>query len=253
MPIANFSLENKVALITGAGGGIGRCLSIGLAEAGADVVLTGRNEDKLKAVEKDCKTTGRQALSIKADISQKAEIDKLVDEALAQFKKIDILVNNAARSIMVPMIGMREDGWDKILNTNLKGPFLLCQAVAKPMTSQGGGNIINITTAGDQKTIPGLGPYCVSKAGLHMLTKVLAVEWAPYKINVNAVGPGLVQTEFSRPLWDSKDYASYITARIPQGRVAKPEEVVGAVIFLASDASSHITGQTLYVDGGYLA
>ena len=148
---------------------------------------------------------------------------------------------------------LREDGWDKIFNTNCKGAFLLSRAVAKVMMEQGGGRIINITTVGAVRGGAGMGVYHASKAALSMLTKCMAVEWAPYNINVNAVGPGLTKTAFSQPIWANPEVEKSIAARIPKGRLAEPEEIVGAVLFLCSEDSSFITGQSIYVDGGTLA
>ncbi|HID62886.1 MAG TPA: SDR family oxidoreductase, partial [Anaerolineae bacterium] len=167
--------------------------------------------------------------------------------------RIDILVNNAARSFMRSLLELREDGWDKVFDTNVKAVFLLSRAVARRMIEQGGGCIINITTVGAERGGRNIAAYLASKAALKMLTMCMAVEWAQYNINVNAVGPGVTRTHFSQPLWGNPDLAERIVSAIPKGRIAEPEEIVGAVLFLASDASSYITGQTIYVDGGFLA
>ena len=172
---------------------------------------------------------------------------------LDAFKKIDILVNNAARSFMVPLMDLREDGWDKIFDTNCKAVWLLSRAVAKRMGEQGGGRIINITTVGAVRGGAGMGIYHASKAALAMLTKCMAVEWAWFNINVNAVGPGLTKTDFSKPIWSNPDVEKMMTQRIPKGRLAESEEIVPAVLFLCSEGTDYITGETIYVDGGSLA
>ncbi len=186
------------------------------------------------------------------DITDSEQLQRLVDVTLREFAQIDILVNNAAKSYLKPLVELREDGWDKIFNTNCKAPFLLSRAVARHMMDQGGGRIINITTVGAERAAPGMGAYHASKAALKMLTMCMAAEWAPFNINVNAVGPGLTRTEFSQALWSAPEIQEQIVKRIPRGRIAEPEEIVGAVLFLASGASEFITGQTIYVDGGMM-
>jgi NAD(P)-dependent dehydrogenase (short-subunit alcohol dehydrogenase family) len=175
-----------------------------------------------------------------------------VNAAVKEYGKIDILVNNAARSFLRSLLDLREDGWDKVFDTNVKAVWLLSRAVARKMIEQKSGKIINITTIGAEKAEPGMAAYGSSKAALKMLTRCMAREWAQYGIQVNAVGPGLTRTDFSKPIWSNPDVAKHVAARIPMGRLAEPEEIVGSVLFLASDAARFITGHSIYVDGGSL-
>ncbi|MEW6614573.1 MAG: 3-oxoacyl-ACP reductase family protein [Thermodesulfobacteriota bacterium] len=248
--LQEFSLDNKVAIVTGGGKGIGRAIALGLAKAGADVVVCSRNLPDLEGVSGEIKKMGRDSLAIVADVTKKEDIENLVAKTREKFGRIDILVNNAATSYLRPLMELREEGWDKVFNTNLKAVFLLSREAAMVMKEQGGGRVINITTVGAEKAENNMGAYSTSKAALKMLTKSMALEWAPFKINVNAVGPGLTKTDFSKPLWRNPDIAKGISGSIPLGRIAEPEDIVGAVVFLASDASSYITAQSIYVNGG---
>jgi len=253
MSIPALSLDGKVAIVTGGSRGIGRSIALGFAEAGADVVIASRTAADLEKVAQEIEARGRRALAVPANIGVKAEVDDLVAKTLDGFSTVDILVNNAAMNIMRPLIELRDDGWDKVMNVCLKGYFLCSQAVAKVMMEKQSGNIINITSEGAAKAAVGLGAYSIVKAGVVMLTQLLAVELARYKIRVNAIGPSLVRTKFSEPMWANPDSLKAIEARIPLGRIAEPEDIMSVALFLASDASSYVTGQTLYVDGGTLA
>ncbi|MDY6834612.1 MAG: SDR family oxidoreductase [Chloroflexota bacterium] len=249
----SFSLQNKVVLVTGGSRGIGKAIALGFAEAGADVVICSRKAPDLEAVAEEIRGLGRKSLAVPTNITVKEEVDNLVNKTLEEFEHIDILVNNAAMNILSPLLDLREDGWDKIMNTDLKGYYLCSQAVGKVMVGRGGGNIINIASTAAVKSAPGMGAYCIAKAGVIMLTQVLSTELVPSKVRVNAIAPSMVKTRFSQPLWNVPEVESMITAQIPLGRLAEPEEMVGAALFLASDASSYITGQTLFLDGGSLA
>jgi dehydrogenase/reductase SDR family protein 4 len=249
---AQHDLSGNVAIVTGGGKGIGKAIALELAQAGASVVVASRTEAEIKAVAEEIRGTGGGALAAVTDLTVSDQIDKLVEITIREFDRIDILVNNAAQSYMRPLLDFKEESWDRIFDTNCKGAFLLSRAVARKMIDQGGGKIINITTVGAERGSVGLGVYHASKAALKMLTMCMAAEWAPYNINVNAVGPGLTRTEFSRPIWDHPERAKRYLSAVPEGRVAEPEEIAGAVLFLASDASNFITGQSIYVDGGYL-
>ena len=196
---------------------------------------------------------GYAAIAHQTDITQNDQIEALVKATADAFGgRIDILVNNAARSFFRPLMDMREDGFDKIFNTNVKGPFLLSRAVAKVMMGHGGGKIIT-STIGAERGGPMMGGVHASKAAVKMLTMCMATEWAPFKILVNAVGPGLTRTHFSAPIWSNPEMERQLTARIPMARLGEAEDVVGAVLFLCSEASAYITGQSIYVDGGNLA
>lgn len=246
-------LSAKVAIITGGGKGIGKAIALELAEAGATVVVASRTEAEIAAVAEEIRGAGGIALAVVTDLMVTEQIENLVEATIREFGRVDLLVNNAAESYMRPLLDFGEEGWDRIFDTNCKGAFLLSRAVAKKMIGQGRGKIINITTVGAERGGVGLGVYHASKAALKMLTMCMAAEWAPYNINVNAVGPGLTRTEFSRPIWDHPERAEEYLSAVPKGRVAEPDEIAGAVVFLASDASDFITGQSIYVDGGYLA
>jgi NAD(P)-dependent dehydrogenase (short-subunit alcohol dehydrogenase family) len=248
----HFVLNDRVAIVTGGGKGIGKSIALALADAGANVVVCSRTQDDLEKIAQEIQQKGRKALAIKADITVKEELNNLVQKTVAEFKRIDILVNNAGLSYLRPMLDFKEEGWDRIFNTNVKAVFLLGREVAKIMKEQGGGRIINITTGGAERAGLNMGPYHASKAALKMLSMCMAVEWAPFKINVNCVGPGLTRTEFSKPLWNNPDIYKIVAGNIPFGRIAEPEEIAGAVVFLASDAANFITGHSIYVDGGAL-
>jgi NAD(P)-dependent dehydrogenase (short-subunit alcohol dehydrogenase family) len=249
----NYDLSGKVAVVTGGGKGIGRAIALGLAECGAKLVLASRTKEELDKVANEIRENGGKAVPVVTDLMVAEQIDRLVEATVEAYNRVDILINNAARSFLRPLMDLREDGWDKVFGTNCKAVFLLSRAVAKIMAEQGGGRIVNITTVGAVRGGAGMGVYHASKAALSMLTKCMAVEWAPLNINVNAVGPGLTKTGFSEPIWGNPEVEQMVAARIPKGRLAEPEEIVGAVLFLCSEDSSYITGDSIYVDGGSLA
>ena len=245
-----FDLSGKTAIVTGAGRGIGRVIAIGLAESGANVVLCSRTKAEIDAVADEIRNKGSKALSVATDLTVHEQLENLVDAAVKEFGRVDILVNNAARSFLRGLLDLREDGWDKCFNTNVKAVWLLSRLVARRMIEQKYGRIINITTVGAEKAESGMAAYGCSKAALKHLTRCMAREWAPFGINVNAVAPGFTRTDFSKPIWSSPDVEKLICQAIPKGRIAEPEDVVGAVLFLASGAADYITGDTIYVDGG---
>ena len=246
----DFSLQGKVAVVTGGSRGIGQAIALGIARAGADVVVTSRKLPDLEKVAEEIKGLGRKSLAVAAHVGRMEEIDNLVSKVKEEFGRIDILVNNAATNpAMDSALDVSERAWDSIMNLNLKGLFFLSQAVARVMKEQGGGRIVNIASvAGITPDI--LPVYSISKAGVIMVTKVMASEWAKYNIRVNTVAPGMTRTRFSEALWSNPDILQGAMFRTPMGRIAEPEEMVGAVIYLASDASSYVTGQVIAVDGG---
>jgi dehydrogenase/reductase SDR family protein 4 len=246
----SFSLSGKVALVTGGSRGIGKAIAMGLAKFGADVAVTSRKLPDLEEVAAEIKGLGRRSMAVATHVGRIDEIKNLVPKVKDEFGRIDILVNNAGTNpTMDPAIDIEERAWDSIMNLNLKGLFFLSQVVAKQMKEQGGGKIINVASvAGITPDI--LPVYSISKAGVIMATKVMAQQWAQYNIRVNAIAPGLVKTRFSEALWGNPDIAQAVMTRTPLQRVAEPDEMVGAVIFLASDASSYVTGHVLVVDGG---
>ena len=252
MGVAGFSLAGKVAIITGGKRGIGRAIALAFAEAGADIVVCSRvvEDGQLGAVAAEIQRLGRHSLAVQTDITRKTDVDNLVQRVMDEFGGIDILVNNAAMNIMAPLLELREDGWDRIINTDLKGYYLCCQAVGKRMVDRKRGNIINMASTAAMKARQKMGAYCIAKAGVVMLTRVLALELASYNIRVNAIAPSTVKTKFSQPLWSEPETLKRIEAEIPLGRLAEPGDIIGTALFLASDASSYITGHTIIVDGG---
>jgi NAD(P)-dependent dehydrogenase (short-subunit alcohol dehydrogenase family) len=249
---SKFDLSGKVAIVTGGGKGIGRAISLGLAAAGASVALCGRTQQDIENVADEIRKAGGKALAVVTDLTVNEQLENLVNTTIKEWRRIDILVNNAARSFLRSLLDLREDGWDKVFDTNVKAVWLLSRLAARKMIEQKYGRIINITTIGAEKAELGMAAYGCSKAALKMLTRCLAREWAQYGINVNAVGPGLTKTDFSKPIWSNPDLAKHVATMIPQGRLAEAEDIVGSVLFLASDAADYITGQTIYVDGGTL-
>jgi NAD(P)-dependent dehydrogenase (short-subunit alcohol dehydrogenase family) len=246
-------LTGKVAIVTGGGRGIGKAIALGLAECRARIMVAARTAADIEAVADEILSRGGEAVAMVTDLTQSERIDELVESTVKAFGRIDILVNNAARSFLRPLLDLREDGFDKIFDTNVKGTFLLSRAAAKVMMQHGGGRIVNITTVGAERGGPMMGVYHASKAAVKMLTMCMATEWATLNILVNAVGPGMTRTDFSKPIWSNPEIERTITSRIPMGRLAEPEDIVGAVQFLCSDAAKFITGQSIYVDGGTLA
>lgn len=250
-----FMLSGKVALVTGGSRGIGQAIALGLAEAGADIALASRKLPDLEAVAHDISQMGRKALPVAANLRHMEELDNLVNKTVAEFRHIDILVNNAATNpVFGSVFDIEEKPWDVTMGLNLKGSFFLSQKVGRIMRDSGqGGSIINIASEDGIRPRVGLGVYAISKAGLVMLTRVLAEEWGQYKIRVNTIAPGLVKTRFSEALWDNPLIRENAEGDTALARVAEPEEMVGAALFLASDASSYMTGQTVLVDGGHFS
>jgi NAD(P)-dependent dehydrogenase (short-subunit alcohol dehydrogenase family) len=249
---AKFDLSGKVAIVTGGGRGIGRAIAIGLADAGASVAIAGRTAEQLEEAAGQIRATGAQVLAVPTDLTDTNQIEQLAAKTVETFGRVDILVNNAARSFLRSLLDLREDGWDKVFAVNVKAAWLMSRVVVRKMIEQKSGRIINITTVGAEKAELGMAAYDCSKAALKMLTRCMAREWAPFGIHVNAVGPGLTRTAFSQPIWSNPDLVEHVTSLLPMGRIAEPEEIVPAVLFLASDAASYMTGHTIYVDGGAL-
>ena len=255
MTVPSFPLSGKVAIVTGGRRGIGKAIALALAEAEADIAVCDRvtEDGELEAVADEVKRLGRRSLAVQADITRKADVDSLMQRVVDEFGVIDILVNSAAMNIRAPLLELREEGWDRVIDTDLKGYYLCSQAVGKQMVSQKRGNIINIASTAAMKAAPEMGAYCIAKAGVVMLTRVLALELAQYSIRVNAIAPYMVKTKFSQPLWSDSETLKQIESEIPLGRLAEPGDIIGSVLFLASDASSYITGHTIIVDGGLSA
>ncbi len=249
--IASFDLGGKVALVTGANTGIGQGIALALAEAGAELVLVGRTapDETLKALESDVRT----AHFIPADLAQVGGIDEVVEAALAVAGRIDILVNNAGTIRRADAVDFTEEDWDAVVDLNLKSAFFMCQRVGRHMIARGSGKIINIASMLSFQGGIRVPSYTASKSGLAGITRLLANEWAAKGINVNAIAPGYVETANTAQLRADPDRARSILDRIPAGRWAKPADMGGAAVFLASDASDYVNGHVLAVDGGWLA
>lgn len=251
-----FDLTGKVALVTGASSGIGRAAAIALAMQGAHVAVAARRLDRLESLVSEIKSRGKQALALKMDVTKKDEITAAVAKTVETFGRLDILVNNAGVAEFSSFLEMTEEQWDKTLDTNLKGYFLVAQAASRQMLKNKWGRIINIASiasGGVGVGFPSIAHYCASKGGIVALTEALSGELAPMSILVNCIGPGLIETEMTQNITKDPKQMAGFTGRIPLKRAGKPEEIASAVVFLASDESSYTTGATLYVDGGWLA
>jgi NAD(P)-dependent dehydrogenase (short-subunit alcohol dehydrogenase family) len=250
----SFRLDGKVALVTGGGRGLGRTMALALAEAGADVAIAGRTLATVEATAEELsKETGRRVQAFQADVSRQDDVTRLTAEVTAAMSAIDILVNNAGNNIRGPVQELTEADWDTVLNTNLKGPFLCAQAIGPAMAKRGWGRIINLGSILSVIAIPGRAPYASAKAGLTSLTRVLALEWAGTGVTVNAICPGPFGTEMNRALLDDPvKYAEFVR-NIPLGRWGEVDELAGVAVLLASDASSFITGSSVFIDGGWTA
>ncbi len=244
-------LKGKVSLITGSTRGLGKEFAVGFAKEGSDVIIHGRDKEKAKAVAKEVEGLGIRAMGVSGDVSVSRDVERMVEEVIQSFGRIDILVNNAGvNPFILEAEKIGEEGWDQVLGVNLKGVFLCCQAVGRRMIGQGGGKIINIASAAGILGEQGFLPYCVSKAGVIMLTRVLAYEWSRYNILVNAIAPGIVAGGMNTPILKKEPLVSGLASQIPLKRLAKPEEIVRIALFLASEDSSYINGTTLLADGG---
>lgn len=248
-----FDLRGKVALVTGASRGLGRAMAQGLAEAGADLVITSRHLSEVEHTASELASGGRKVLPLQADVTRAAEVEKAVTRAVAALGGIDILVNNAGINIRKPALDLTESDWDQTLDINLKGCFLVAQAVGRHMLARQRGSVVNIASMLASVVHADRAAYASSKGGLVQLTKVLAVEWAPSNVRVNAICPGPFLTDLNKPILNDPEKVKYFMDRLPMKRFGKPEELVGSVIFLASEASSFITGTTIYIDGGWTA
>jgi len=248
-----FSLEGKVGVITGGTSGIGRALSLGLAEAGADVVATARRQQQVDETAAEIEALGRQTLRLASDVCDRSSLDQLLAAILQRFGKVDILINCAGRIKRTPTLTMPEEEWSAILDTNLTGTLRACQVFGRPMLDRGYGRIINIASLNSFVALSDVAAYAASKAGVVSLTRSLAVEWSKRGVTVNAIAPGVFRTDLNAQLLDSTPRGQELLMRTPMGRFGKTEELIGAAVYLASAAASFVTGQTLVVDGGFLA
>jgi NAD(P)-dependent dehydrogenase (short-subunit alcohol dehydrogenase family) len=249
-----FRLDGKVAVVTGGSRGLGRVIAEALASAGAEVALSARGRESAEGAAKVIsETTGRKTLALAADVTVPRDVEELFGAVLSTLGRIDILVNNAGVNIRGPIEELSESDWDTVIDTNLKGPWLCCRAVAPVMKAQKWGRVINVSSMLGEISMPGRSPYASSKGGLTLLTKTLALEWAKDGINVNALCPGPFATEINTPLLNDPAARAAMEANVPLARWGDPVELGPAAVFLASDASSFMTGATLFIDGGYTA
>ena len=256
MPIPSFRVDDKVAVVTGAGSGLGQAFAQGLAHYGADVVITELPGKETAAEETAAlvRAEGRRALIVELDVTRRDSIQALVDRVVGEWGRIDILVNNAGLNIPRWAVEVTEEQWDRILDTDLKGAFFMSQAVGKHMIERGqGGKIVNITSIMGEGGFYYRAAYCSAKAGLANQTRVLAIEWAPHGINVNAVAPAFIMTPLTKPMFDDPKFHDLVMERTPMRRIGEPADVVGAVVFLVSPAAGLVTGHVLLVDGGWTA
>lgn len=253
MILDDFRLVGKVALVTGASRGLGRAMAVALGEAGADVVVTARTGDALAQTARLIENAGRQALCVEADVTKEDDLDRLVEAAYERFAHVDVLVNNVGTTARFPAEDFPLDEWDRVTGVNVRSVFSLTNRVVRHMKTSGGGTIVNTASLLSEIGVALIPPYAASKGAIRQLTKAWAVEWAKYKIRVNAIGPGYMRTEMTEELFHDEERRAKVMSRVAIQRWGTPDDVKGAVVFLASPASSYVTGQILYVDGGWLA
>ena len=245
-----FDLTGRVALVTGASRGLGQYFGRALALAGADLIITARKKEDTEPFAQEIRALGRKVTGLALDVRDEASIRQMADDAQAAFGKIDILINNAGCNVRKPALEITWEDWNKVLDTNLRGTYFVAQSVARHMIPRKYGRIVNIGSVTSVFGYAGIGPYCASRGGVKQLTMSLADEWGRHGINVNCLAPGWFRTEQNKVLYENAKWLEYLNDRIPLKRPGKPNDLDGAVVFLASDASEYVTGQTLLVDGG---
>ncbi len=246
-------LKGRVALVTGAGRGIGRALAQGLAQAGADVAVAARSERELAETAAAIAALGRRSVSLPLDVTDLDLVRRQLSAARERFGGLDILVNNAGVEQVCPSLDVDEVLWDRVVDTNLKGAFFCAQAAARIMADDGGGSIVNVCSLTSEVGVPTAAPYGSSKAGLLGMTRTLAAEWAARNIRVNAIGPGYFRTALTETFYQDEHWRRTMLAKIPMGRFGQLDDLIGATVFLCSDGAAYVTGQLLYIDGGYMA
>jgi gluconate 5-dehydrogenase len=249
------SVRGRVAVVTGASSGLGVTFAEALAEAGASLVLAARRMEKLEAVARNLQAQGAKAWALPCDVGKEVEVQALMEDTVDTFGRLDILVNNAGVASLSPATDMTLEEWNRVVGVNLTGVFLCARTAARQMIKQGeGGKVINIASIyGAVGDVFPAAPYYATKGAVINLTRDLAVEWAPFKINVNAIAPGFFPSEMTEGIFSDPHYLEYINKQTPLGRVGNPDDLKGAVLYLASPASDFVTGQTLFVDGGWTA
>jgi 2-deoxy-D-gluconate 3-dehydrogenase len=253
MDLKRFDLTGRTAVVFGGGGGLGEAMCLGLAEAGADVIPTSRSEERISKTVKKIEAFGRKSLIFSIDACEEKQVQKFVAEVVNQFGKIDILINAVGINKRKPLIELSLEEWERIIKSNLTSMFLSCKYCGQVMVENKYGKIINIASLGSYVGITSASAYCTSKGGVNQLTKVLALELADYNINVNAIAPGFIKTELNAKTLNDKEIYGKIISKIAKGRTGFPEELTGTVVYLASNASDYVTGETIVVDGGFLA
>ena len=245
-----FDLTGQVALITGASRGLGQTFGRALARSGADLIVTSRRVDDLHLFVAEIEALGRRAIPLKLDVREQASINTMADAAIASYGRIDVLVNNAGCNVRKPALDVTWEDWNLVLDTNLRGSFFVAQAIARHMVPRGYGRIVNIGSVTSVFGYAGLSPYGASRGGIRQLTMSLADDWGRYGVTVNCLAPGWFETAQNRVLYQNQEWVDYLIDRIPLKRPGTPEDLEGAIVFLSSEASRYITGQTLLVDGG---
>ncbi len=249
-----FDLSGKTALVTGSSGGLGLAMARGLAEAGAAIVLNGRDEDRLATAARSFRAAGKSPASHAFDVADEAAVLRAFDRFDAEGVAIDILVNNAGVQLRKPMLELSSDEWRRVVDTHLTAAFQVGREAARRMIARGkGGKIINIASLASEVARATIAPYTAAKGGMKMLTRSMAAEWARHDIQANAIGPGYIVTEMNRALIDDAKFDAWVKARTPSGRWGQPDDLIGVAVFLASPASNYVNGQIIYVDGGLLA
>ncbi len=248
-----FDITNKIVLITGSTGGLGSSFAKGLAENGAIVILNGRNTNKLYRQLKQFQKSGFKAYAYAFDVTDSEQINDAIERINTEVGSIDVLVNNAGINIRAPLEDYNDEDWEKVISTNLTSAFKVSKAVVKKMIEQRSGKIINIGSMQCELGRATIAAYAASKGGLKMLTRAMAVDWAKYNIQVNGIGPGYFKTDLTKPLYENPEFDTWLCNRTPSNRWGEPDELLGALIYLSSDASNYTNGQMIYVDGGLLA
>lgn len=250
MPDQPFDLTGRVAIVTGASRGLGQQFGRALARAGADLIITSRHVDSLQEFQREIEALGRRAAPLPLDVTNRESIEHFVLQATAAFGQVDILVNNAGCNVRKPALDVTWDDWNQVLDTNLRGTFFVAQGIARHMVERGYGRVINIGSVTSVFGYAGLAPYCASRGGVKQLTMSLADDWGPHGVTVNCLAPGWFRTQQNQVLYENQAWVDYLVDRIPLRRPGQPGDLEGAIVFLASDASAYVTGQTLLVDGG---